>query len=1542
LKTQTIDDLRTTVRKLNATGPDGFEGLIAVVLTELTKRTFALASSGSQRGKDGQSAFDGGAIVFEGKLYEDAVPKDQILSKIAEIAVDEEGQTELWILGSTGPVSAQHLNTARKAGRKIGLEVKVLAWPETGLSEFAALLAMAPAVSADFLSGKTGTPEADVAAQIEAVQNHPQFAARSAELLADLSQPSLAPAYALTDNIAWLSNAFGSKRRARSVFGQPLSPEDGSIPGILDRKGLRTGLAAAVFSKPDGSVAAILGADGNGKSWLFAQAWTHQTPRPLTIIIMPDDVNTPFAIESLQELLITKLLAQTGETRSEASVARWRNHFARWRRLKDADAPRLVVFVDGLNQRETVNWPRFIDAMSELVAELGGRLVFSCRRFFYKDNLEGLLVSRVAPCDVPEWSDEELEALLAPRGTSIQKLNPKVVRSLRNPRIFGVAAELLMGKEIDQFGELSVNRLLFEHIRQTVFVSDGIALSPNQFVVDVRAHADEIITRLRERQNADLTVFDRPNRLRPGQSNQTVIEQFAITSAGRFFEALEDDPGKYALKEEGLSLALGLSLVNSARTALRQEKNVDEALSNILDPIAALDRTSDVLIGAILAAVLEEARGEVIAALVRSFIALQNLDASRYVEFQALLKHNPAPFLAALEDAALTENVTSNLSWLTRAFDDARDLPACAAALKAAVHRWLSMFSPAPERMMTTPRSGAHEEERKKERAKRESEIKATTSAFCQTERDLLATLVLQERGDYSSLNRLAFHFLAGRPLAEYAESLRNWTFAASFNGGYHDHHDEFNNLLQFNLADWSAARRAIVGAAKIFDEPGMSETGLWAMVYLLRATADSEDAKTAEEMAEELTKDREPRPGWRLIENFCATDPCDPSSARPANIDATAEKYAAIDVSALRRHTAEASEDHFFDMARPGLARFRPDAAVATMRRFAKQIATRPVPEFRTAAFLLENHTVALEDGVAPLYVAKAAEIATDALAADDKYNEKYVAAQYSLLIAFPHMSGQAQFDALLAHPKDSTFLRDLGHLFLPCDPAKMETSLGNAIADGNEVAQFRILAFAELSGTTLTPGVKAMVAALSSAKHSHVRLSALGLIRTATDPGLLATLVNSGWSAANLDIVSQGIEMLHGSEGLILAAEKGLLSVESCLERIDLSTYPKLAAFGPDAASAIAYRLTTAIRKAADFKVEGNLPDIEQRLDARYWPSFLEISEKPVEGGQTPQDQLQRLSELSDTGDAWYERRKRSQEAAERFERELSKSGAQLVIQFVSADLIREIDKAAPAVIDVWQEFFMGLDQKALNNVHNIASAVAATISERDPAAGLALFKRLSPNIPHVRVTFGRSQLALDAVSAWTASNDSEMKALRFARLDAAGSDHDLAMEVLAAIQANRENELRDYVFDRRNREEPVLRARAAMVAGLSPAEDWALETIEQLKDKHGFLKSAYNAAKYAMDRHQWSKHWSRLMGAATEPIDLWRYSVLLSKIVDGRFKSSDVEGTTPNPLIARFRVTSASSIRDRINSWKKKRESKLFGMNAPDRVFLAGPTI
>ncbi|MDP8986260.1 MAG: hypothetical protein M3N97_14725 [Pseudomonadota bacterium] len=1531
-----LEELRQSVRKLPPEGDDGFEGLMAAVLSDLTKRTFALASAGSQHGKDGQSALDGGTIAFEAKRYDDPIPKDQIYTKIFEIAANKTSTPELYILGATCPISSQHISTLTEGARRLAMALVVLAWPATDLPELAALLAMTPDVSAKFIAQHTSVNESELAKQLAAVRAHPQFQIRSEELLATLRQPSVAPAFALKDNIAWLSDAFSDKRRARSVFGQPLSPDDISMPGTIDRTDLRTKVANEVFAKPNGIVIAILGADGNGKSWIFAQGWSSQPTRPLTVIIVPDDINAPPSPEYCQDLLISKLLTQTGEMRKAEAKERWLRHFERWQHNADTNALRLVVFMDGVNQRESVEWLRFIDAMSSVVAQLGGRLVFSSRRLFFRDNLENRLVSKVIAIDVPEWTDAELDGLLKARGTSIAALDPGIVRGLRNPRIFGVAATLFKNEEIAAFGELSVSRLLFEHIRSGSAV-EGSAVSPKQFAADICTHAESIVQRLQQQQRNDINEFEMPAVIAVGRSNHTISEQFVITSAGRFFEVLEENPNKYVLKDEGLPLALGLALVRTAREALRKQKRVDDALSMILDPIAALDRTGDILLGAIISAVLEQAPKEIVAPLVRSFVMLQNLDSTRYPEFRSLFGRDPGAFLAALEDCALTQDIASNLSWLTDAANDLRRNEAFEAALAEAIRRWLNMYSMAPDRTLLIPNNQEHAAERERKRAESEQLLSAALSSLSEPERDLLAGMNLENRGDYSQLSLLAFQALASRPIAPFAESLRNWCFASALNGGYRYHHDDFDHLLHFNVADWAATKDALQDAAELLRQPSVSRTGQWALVYVLRGTGDSGDAQEADRMAEELTKDRERLKGWRRIEDYCATDPCDPASDAPENINKTATAYRAINPAELCRFMSSTRDDLFFRTAQPGLARFRPEVAVAVLQALADQAVMRPHAEFRQAVFLLQSHTVGLDDRVSTPYVHKAREIAQQALeAGEDKHNEAWVAAQHSLSVAFPHMSGDAQFDALINHPKDRTILVDLGYLFQPIDENKLERALDGAVQEGNHVSQFRIICFAEYSRTPMTARTKQLVLSLLASEDDHVRLSALGLIQATADPVLLAGVVESGWSAATLDAVSQKVEILHGSQALVLAAEQGMLTLEACLDRIALSAYEALAErLGSEAALAIADRLNSAIHKAAEFQVSGNLPDIEQSFEGRHWSMVFEVSEKPPEE-KTPHEQLRRLAE---TGDAWYERQKQNQTAADRFERDLTKAGAQLIIQSLTIGLVDQIDEVAPALVDSWHALFLKLDNKALNNVHNIASVVAEAISKRNAAAGLTLFERLKTSSPHVRVTFGLDKIGLDAVTVWGAPDSDEINNLRFRRLDGLGNDHDLALEVLAAIRAKRVDVLRAYIVDRRQRREPAHRARAAMVAGLSPDESWAVETVNMLKGEYGFLREAYQGAKYAMERHKWSRHWAAQMRTATDPIELWRYTALLSKIVDGRFKPSEVEGPMPSPLIRRFGSTLNGRIRNRIFRWKNKRNSKLFGMSSPDKIFLRG---
>jgi hypothetical protein len=148
--------------------------------------------------------------------------------------------------------------------------------------------------------------------------------------------------------------------------------------------------------------------------------------------------------------------------------------------------------------------------------------------------------------------------------------------------------------------------------------------------------------------------------------------------------------------------------------------------------------------------------------------------------------------------------------------------------------------------------------------------------------------------------------------------------------------------------------------------------------------------------------------------------------------------------------------------------------------------------------------------------------------------------------------------------------------------------------------------------------------------------------------------------------------------------------------------------------------------------------------------------------------------------------------------------------------------------------------------------------------------------------------------------------------------------------------QDRLRDYVADRMTRPQPSYVGRAIMVAGFSNCPDWAVQTVSQFEDAHGFLGEAYDAAKYAMDRYRWSVDWAELARKATAETELWRYAVILSKIVDGRFYYRG-SVPAPNSLLARYANSFEGLIRARVKKWRDKRAKTLFGMDAPIPLFL-----
>jgi len=144
----------------------------------------------------------------------------------------------------------------------------------------------------------------------------------------------------------------------------------------------------------------------------------------------------------------------------------------------------------------------------------------------------------------------------------------------------------------------------------------------------------------------------------------------------------------------------------------------------------------------------------------------------------------------------------------------------------------------------------------------------------------------------------------------------------------------------------------------------------------------------------------------------------------------------------------------------------------------------------------------------------------------------------------------------------------------------------------------------------------------------------------------------------------------------------------------------------------------------------------------------------------------------------------------------------------------------------------------------------------------------------------------------------------------VDKAGNDDDLATEVLAALWYGKETLLRNYVESRLRSGRPGAIARAVMVAGFPDL-------------------SQFNS---------WSRHWFGQLFDEERAEDLWRYSVLLTKIVDGRIDLWEKDAESSRNSFKLFWPSIEKRVDSRVKKWRDQRKKKLFGDEAPAEIFLS----
>lgn len=466
-----IEALLAALRKLEASGPHGFEGLVRDLLARLTGMRYRLLKSGPQGGADAVSDPDatGLLIAMEGKRYgqKTKLPLDQLKAKLHD-AIDTHQDLDIWLLATTREIDAGDAEKLRTTGRSSGVAVEILDSPATpgALPELACLCAMFPDVTLVHLG-----VSADCAAHLQSIAAAPEFLEQSARLRQRFANPELGYANARTAAHRWLRQAMSDVATAKAYLGgylDVLAPDAMRIrrPG-LDRE------LTEWWNTHRAHMLALLGEEGMGKTWESVSWWLDRVDdAPLTLFIAAGEVGHKEPAVAMAHAL----LRCTGLR----DAAYWERRVRTWLRNAHSDHPGILLLVDGLNQHPLFReWPEFLQRLS--AAPYAGKVaaIVTDRPDDWMHRLDSLAGLTPPPrtITVPPFTDEELREPLAENGLTPGDFDPSLAALMRVLRLCQLAIRLR--RELLDSSDITRERLVLEEWKdrlsrrsQTVRLSD--------------------------------------------------------------------------------------------------------------------------------------------------------------------------------------------------------------------------------------------------------------------------------------------------------------------------------------------------------------------------------------------------------------------------------------------------------------------------------------------------------------------------------------------------------------------------------------------------------------------------------------------------------------------------------------------------------------------------------------------------------------------------------------------------------------------------------------------------------------------------------------------------------------------------------------------------------------------------------------------------------------------------------------------------------------------------------------------------------------
>ena len=1499
------------LRKLDPSGPGGFEGMIAQLLEVLTGRRFLLAKSGYQSGRDMSTGLLGAnRIAVECKRYLDgtSLNERELLGELVQVSYDIP-ELDLWVVVATRSVGDKLQDLISQEARTKGFEALIID-TETDdggfISSLAVLCAHAPEVVVSFIERKI--PDAkteklkDVLSSISIQQGYPK---RLDELRGNLSSSAIGFENLRHNQNEWLLTRFRSKSESRAAFGQILDISDQDV-ALIERIKARENIDKWLNSwKNNRSFLAILGEEGDGKTWAIASYLLKKLRSdnnfPLALFITSTNIppnNEP------QELLAQVIARQSGKF----DEVYWKRRLESWTQRVEQTNPLFLLILDGINERQDIDWRSLLEKLDvppwkDLVA-----VVITCRTHTWGKKYSTLSHLSFQSWTIPPFDDSELCSALAVYNLKPSDIDPSLLPLMRKPRYLDLVVRLR--QVMAESGDVTVERLLYEDWRDRISKKSGLQFGHEEFQALIRDLAEKSLSQsesFSEREIEDLVPAD-----------QRIIVQDLISS-GILKPDLSKE-GRYTVERKRLIQGFGLLLKEQVFHAILSDEPVEESIAHLLEPQSDMDIKVEICGAAIFHAVLDEYFPEVgRLSLFQEWFKGRNLDERLDESIIAYFPVCPETYLKLAEivwSDASENSLAQEL--LMRGLLKWRGSEKLDSVMIPVFERWMGFVHPYGFRFQRGLKGEKAEEIRLQIEERLGCKLTPGTISFAGY--DFTA---IEDDG----LLRLARVALAA--ISHYGEkqkfvkALATWSLSRALMG----HPNEYE------LASWvlKTPRDDIWKELKIEVENLIEQNSRvtqQAAYHLLSC----EGSSAAYALRENLPKDLFT---LNLFQEIYLSDPCsqhlfpwhrkdyatclersdlpafhiassmkelslEPGLPVPHELEERIESVAnTFAPNSLWKSMGVTAEDNKFEEIETALYAFAPDAIAGLVKRVIRDVTNRDGLALRQLSLKVKRNLILLgRDEISAIEQAW-----NNLLSKAGRWNEaERIAEEFLFPGVINNLPGEKQLEKLLSRPNDALDLLQYEPIFNPLQRERINDLLGSLVDLKDKTRLKRILWFLSTHYSLVLPASIKYVRQFLECNDTAIRSLVLEMIYKSSDLETKWYVRDSkwAWNSSNWSEENYWGSLLLSKFGTDLPYQEIRARVHPCY----LGHAVRMRGCKDEEVSQYAEDINTVWKNVYEKgpAIPGNFPsaqvDCECFKEVSY-PGLIGISSSAYSrtlsfisrdsfwGGRSSLD-VKDLKEALDPNVA-EEKEKRLVSILRETLKEQVEAGNHWFYGSFSKSCLKEVVALRPELLQTWIQT-IGSDtrwaERMLNLSQSFYEVILDILFEIDPSSAMKLLTRLESCSGGINFIDSETGIKCRVFSVFRHGRHPAIQEIWDNHHEQCLNDSELFELAFVAQKTNNLDWLKQKTTQGLDSAMLFQQARALTLMGFWDGEDILRDFESILKKPDSWVRSVAEKALHDWKRNVWAKTWFKKFIQEKEDAHAWASFNLFLKCADRRF--------------------------------------------------------